>query len=70
MNSIKPNFKVPLKYHRHFVLIVDHSRHEIEVSCSGFQLKSDGVLFQNEHCIIMDWIQESIMQVRMEIGHP
>lgn len=67
---IKFNFKVPKRYRREFHLIVPGARHCLRVNRDGALLRSNGVSDPATNGAVLDWIGESMMSVRCELGHP
>ena len=70
MKPIKFDFETPKKYRREFHLILKTSRHGLLVKRSGIYIMAFGTAQPGDQSKILDWIQDSIMQVRHELGHP
>lgn len=65
---IQLNCKIPKKYHRLFVLFLESSRHDLDVSQKGIYMKSEGVEIPGDRGTVLDWIRESVIRVRGELG--
>lgn len=69
MNPIPVKFKIPHDYEREFRLTLPKSRHLLVCNRHGlFQESSGKIISPKELCQMLDWIYDSIMEIRDELG--
>lgn len=67
---IQPNFKIPKGYRRRFVFSDETGKfqEELIVDWRGVEMKTTGEASGRTQSWCLDWIEESLMSVRIELG--
>lgn len=67
---IQPNFKIPKGYRRRFVFSDETGKfqEELIVDWRGVEMKTKGEASGRTQSWCLDWIEESLMSVRIELG--
>lgn len=68
MNTFKPNFVIPKRYDRLFILWNGSFRYFINADKNGITQIQWGECQPHDNGMVLDWIHETIERIRFECG--